>query len=66
MIGNLYLRAQERKPVLEKHSRNKDKSIPSMEDDISKDMNVSCTVHVGGMASNLTYCLNMHVSNHMN
>lgn len=59
MIGNSYLRAQEEKLVLEKHSRNKGKSVPSTENDVSKDTNVSCTVH--GMPGNLTYHLDIHM-----
>ena len=65
MVGNLCLRAQEGKAVLQKPSRSEDKSIPSMENELSKDMNVSCTVHVHGTATELAYCLDIPMSNHM-
>lgn len=54
MIGNACLGEQKGKPVLEKQSGNKDKSIPSMKNEISEDMNVSCIVHVHATASKLT------------
>lgn len=57
MFGNLYLKAQEEKLILEKHYRNKGKSISSVENNISKDTKVSCTHgYVHGMASSLTHC----------
>lgn len=43
MFGNLYLKAQEEKLILEKHYRNKGKSISSVENNTSKDTKVSCT-----------------------
>lgn len=56
MFGNLYLKAKEERPILERHNRNRGLSIPSMENNVSKNAKVSCTYrHVHGVPSNLAH-----------
>lgn len=60
MFGDLYLKAQEEKLILERHYRNKGKSIRSMENNMSKDIEVSCThSSCSWHGYSLTGCLDM-------